>query len=599
MAVGNIRAVTQVDNLFIEKRYSEAIILAEKTLLKLKNRSSRLSLYYLLGCGYNKLKDPVKAEEYFRKGLNLRRDKKFYESLLEIYEQANDVNKLEILLQDALKHHPSDYDLLSEFARAFINCNSDDKALYYFIELKKWGLITSLARYMAFWDSIEETDELFVSDFRAGKLDYSPVLAFTSIQIPAFTQQELGQLVKKSAEIGYEWFLQQPPLVEGFDRKVPMKKKGPLKIGYLSSDIFTHATMLLLSRVLELHDNAEFEIHLFILNSYQDSDSIYGKRIEEMNVKRHRVSHLAKEDVAKLIKDENIHILVDLKGYTKNSGTAISALRPAPIVVNWLGFPNTFGVERLADYIITDPIVTPLEHAPFFSETLAYMPHCYQPNDNTILFEADIKREIVGLPEDKIVYCSFNQIAKLHPRQFDYWCRVLRDVPDSVLWLLSPEQPLTRKNILREAEKRGIEADRIIFAPKSEMLTHRLRLTLADIAFDSFPCTSHTTASDLMAACVPLIAQIGHTFPSRVSASVVTANNCSQLIAHNIEEAYSLAYALGTNKDLLRAVKDEMKKNLKTAPLYNSELFTKNLERLYKEMWEQYQHGKKEIITLD
>lgn len=599
MAVGNIRAVTQIDKLFNEKKYSEAIILAEETLLKLKNRRARLALYYLLGLGYKELKDDLRAEEYFRKGLNVRRDRRFYESLLEIHEDARDIKKLETLLQDAIKHHPSDYDLLNDFARAFINCDSDDKALYYFIELKKWGLITSLAREMAFWDSIEETDELFVSDFRAGKFDYSPVLAFTSIQIPAFTQEELGHLVKKSAEIGYGFCLDQPALVEGFDRKVPMQKKGPLKIGYLSSDFFTHATMLLLSRVLELHDSTEFEIHLFILNSYEDRDSIYGKRIEEMNVKRHRISHLSTHEKAKLIKDENIHILVDLKGYTKNSGTAVSALRPAPIVVNWLGFPNTFGVERLADYIITDPIVTPIEQAPFFSETLAYMPHCYQPNDNSILFEADITRDMVGLPEDKIVYCSFNQIAKLHPRQFDYWCRVLRDVPDSVLWLLKPDHLLTCKNILLEAEKRGIHAKRIIFAPKVEMLTHRLRLSLADIAFDSFPCTSHTTASDLMAACVPLIAQIGHTFPSRVSASVVTANNCSQLVAHNIEEAYSLAYALGTNKDLLRAVKAEMKKNLKTAPLYNSELFTKNLESLYKTMWEQYQRGKKEIITLN
>lgn len=594
------KKIDKIKELYQEQAFSQVIIEGQELLEKEKNRSAKRVLYNYIGLALLEMDDHDQAIENLRKARSHLSIKDFYSPLIEYYEKRKQWSNLVKCFEDILKYYPDDTITLESLAKLYMMMGNDTKAMYYLTNTQNWGMLAHFCRSLVFWDNLDKIDELFVTYLRDNMLENDNIaLLWYSIMIPKISQLDSYNLIRKTVLTGLEHFnlINIQPMIEGFERKEPRVSAAKLRIGYLSSDFYDHATMLLLARVLELHNRNNFDIHLFIVNKKMNDS--YGKRIENMAAHKHYLYQKENNEIAELINEQNIDILIDLKGFTKNTASYVSAYRPAPIIVNWLGFPTTMGLERMADYIITDKIVTPAEQAQFFSETLAYMPNCYQPNDNSIEYSSSITRKDVGLPHEAIVFCSFNSILKLNPQQFDFWCRLLQNVENSVLWILRPSNKMAIKNLLKEAEKRDIDTLRIIFAEKVPIIEHRKRLHLADIGLDSFPCTSHTTASDLMAAGVPLVAQIGNTFWSRVSASVLTANNCSQLVAYNIEQAYNIAYTLATNKDLLAAVKVEIANNLKTAPLYNSELFTKNLERIYNKMWEQYQTGKKEIISLD
>lgn len=591
-----------VKNLFDEKKYDEAIIESEKLLEKHKNREVRRYIYNILGQSYLALEVNDFAELNLRKAYPKLTDKEFYLYLAQCYKARENNQQSIKYLELLLEKYPDDVEIHNEMVDLALRENYDMKAMYHLASTENWSYISASCRSTLFWDKLYEIDNLVLDDVRNNRINNQIILTFMAMFIDTITAQDLYNINNRviTNELQSLKLLDVRPLVEGFERKIPRKRGKKLKIGYLSSDFYGHATMLLLMRVLELHDLDNFEVHLFITNNIDKKikDS-YIDRIKALNVTQHKLFKKSEEEIAEVIKDAEIDILVDLKGYTNKTATYCSIYRPAPIIVSWLGYPNTLGIERLADYIITDKIVSPEDQAPYFSETFAYMPHSYQPNDNSIEYSTPMKRSDYFLPEDAVIFCSFNGIKKLNPRELDYWCALLNNIPNTVLWILMPKIKLVKENLLKEINKRGIDSERVIFAQNVSFEEHRNRLSLADIALDSFPCTSHTTASDLMVAGVPLIAQIGNTFASRVSASVVTANGCPELVARNIKEAYNLAYSLATNKELLQAVKAQIKANIKTEPLYNSELFTKNLERLYNKMWEQYENGKKEIITLD
>lgn len=593
------KRVDHIIDLYIKKKYSEVISQGNELLPKIKNRDARRDIYEAIGSSYLYLNEFDFAIENLKKSRSHLGIKEFYTP---IYKHFLNNDKYEYAikcLKEILKVHPDDTEVIMDMYRASLKLNNDLHGLMYLTNTKKWSELADLCRKTIFWNLLDDLDALFMEEFYQGNYESNISTLFSSFNIDKMSLEDLYNLNKNTINMILEKnkYLNIIPMVEGFGHKTAHKRKAKLKIGYISSDFKNHATMYLLLRVLELHNTDDFDIHFFITNKKQEDKC--SERLEKINATKHYLKKESDVVIANIIKDQEIDILVDLKGYTGDTSTFISAYRPAPIIVNWLGYPGTLGVEKFADYIITDKIITPESFAPYFSETFAYMPHCYQPNDDSRNFSTTLTRSDVGLPENAVVFCSFNGLHKLNPLEFTYWCKLLKDVPNSVLWLLMPESNLIKQNLLKEAKKRGIEESQIIFAENLDNREHLERLSLADIGLDSFPCTSHTTASDLMLAGVPLIAQLGHTFCSRVSSSVVAANNCSELITHNIEEAYRLAYTLATTKKLLQQVKKEVKANLQTAPLYNSELFTKNLEKLYNKMWKQYENGKKEIITLD
>lgn len=373
---------------------------------------------------------------------------------------------------------------------------------------------------------------------------------------------------------------------------IPQQQR--LRIGYLSADFHDHATMHLLGGVLAAHDRERFEITAY---SYGATDDDTTGEVRRTCEGFRDLRALSDAQAAQLIAADGIDILVDLKGFTRNTRLGISARRPAPVVVSWLGYPGTLGEPRLADYIVGDPVVTPPEHSGHFSETLALMPHCYQPNNDRKAMHARPSRAQAGLPEDAFVFCSFNQNYKFGPGTFDTWCRLMTDVPGSVLWLL-PSSGAAAANLRREAAARGIAAERLVFSATLPLADHLARLALADLALDTYPCNSHTTGSDALWAGVPLVTRMGETFASRVAASLVTAAGAPGLVTHSWDEYLALARALALDPPRLAALREQLAAARAHCPLFDTPRFTRDLERLYGRMWGQHLSGERQLIAL-
>jgi predicted O-linked N-acetylglucosamine transferase (SPINDLY family) len=293
-------------------------------------------------------------------------------------------------------------------------------------------------------------------------------------------------------------------------------------------------------------------------------------------------------EAASLIYRDEVDILIDLKGYTQGTRSAILNFRPAPIQVNYLGYPGTLGAG-VCDYIVTDAFITPPASTPDYTEAFAYMPDSYQPHGRHGLISAKPSRAEAGLPEEGFVFCCFNQAYKITPEIFNVWCHLLLSVPDSVLWLL--KTPLAEGNLLREAFHRGITADRIVFAANCPQGDHLARLQLADLVLDTAPYNAHTTASDALWAGVPIITCAGDTFPSRVAGSVLHAVGLEELVTTDLDQYFELALALTSDADKLAQLKEKLAANRMTTALFDVENYTRHLETLYDTMWRKYLNG--------
>jgi predicted O-linked N-acetylglucosamine transferase (SPINDLY family) len=296
------------------------------------------------------------------------------------------------------------------------------------------------------------------------------------------------------------------------------------------------------------------------------------------------------DEVATLLRELEVDIAVDLKGFTTDSRTGIFAYRPAPIQVNYLGYPGTMGAPYI-DYIVADPVVIPPEHHPYYTEKVVYLPECYQVNDSKrAIAEAAPSRAAAGLPELGFVFCCFNNNYKITPALFDVWMRLLREVPGSVLWLLEANATAA-ENLRREAQARGIEPRRLVFAPRVKLAEHLARHRLADLFLDTLPYNAHTTASDALWTGLPVLTCQGQTFAGRVAASLLQAIGLPELITHSLPDYEALALKLATDPALLRQIKDKLAANRLTTSLFDTDRFRRHLEAAYTTMWEAYQRG--------
>ncbi len=360
-----------------------------------------------------------------------------------------------------------------------------------------------------------------------------------------------------------------------------------LKIAYFSNDFHNHATSMLIARVFELHDRDRFETRLY---SYgRDDGSALRRRIEASGDAFIDVSELSDGEVAQRIRDDRIDVLIDLKGFTLNARTSVLAMRPAPIQVAYLGFPATMGAPFI-DYAIVDPIVLPPEKAEEFTERLAWMPDSYQANDRLRPVADMPSRADVGLPESGFVFCSFNQTYKLRPDIFDVWCRLLASTPGSVLWQLAMNEP-SKINLRREAAARGIDPDRLIFAPPVQPQHNLARIGLADLFLDTLPINAHTTASDALWAGVPLVTCTGNAFVGRVAASLLHAVGLPELVTDSMADYEALAGAIANDPTRHAALKAHLRTARETAPLFDSLRTTRSLEDLYLRMASRWRAG--------
>jgi len=361
-----------------------------------------------------------------------------------------------------------------------------------------------------------------------------------------------------------------------------------LRIGYLSNDYRDHATASLMSELIERHDRSRFEIVGYCYS--HDDGSAFRQRLQLAFDRFVAVGELSVEETARRIDQDGIDILVDLKGFTQGSRSGVLTHRPAPIQVNYLGYPGTMGGSDV-DYIIGDPFVTPMAFARFYSEKIVQLPHCYQPNDTQRLIDPFLtRREDHGLPADGFVFCSFNNVNKLTRDVFQIWMRLLAEVPGSVLWLLTAS-PTVKANLAREAKARGIDPERLVFAPMVSIPMHIARMRMADLFLDSFPCTAHTTASEALWAGLPLLTCAGESFASRVAGSILTAAGVPELIADDLKAYEERALELVRRPHVLGALRDKLA-GAAASPLFDIASYTRDIERAYLNMADIYNDGR-------
>jgi protein O-GlcNAc transferase len=420
------------------------------------------------------------------------------------------------------------------------------------------------------WDRI---DSLTARLIEVVESDAAPVNPFIFLSLDTMAVQQLACARRWAAT-------HLPPVPEC---KQPLRPPGDrITLGYLSGDFQEHATAHLIAELFVLHDRSRFRV---IGYSYgKDDGSATRRRVSESFDSFVDLEHASHAEAAARIAHDGVDILIDLKGYTTDARPEILALRPAPVQVSYLGYPGTLGTKAV-DYILVDQFVVPAEEQPNFTEKLVHLPDAYQINDSRRIISSPAPtREQCGLPAAGFVFCCLSASYKITPRMFDIWMRLVEATPDSVLWLLDPGR-VAADNLQREADARVPGgASRLVFAPSLPNPDHLARLSVADLFLDTLPYNAHTLASDALWAGCPVLTCSEATFPSRVAGSLLHAIGLPELVTSTLAEYEALALHLARDRDALHAIRNRLRENRLTTPLFDSRRFTRNLEAAFEEM---------------
>lgn len=379
------------------------------------------------------------------------------------------------------------------------------------------------------------------------------------------------------------------PEASPFDRRdAPMDLTGRrMRIGYVSSDLRDHAIGYLMAELFEVHDRSQVEVFAYYCG--RPDEGALNARIKAAVEHWTDIRDMSDAAAAERIAADGIDILVDVNGHTRDGRSNLFALRPAPILVNWLGYPGTVGTPY-HHYVIADDYIIPEAFEHYYTEKVLRLP-CYQPNDRKrVVAPHRPSRAEVGLPEDAFVFCSFNGVQKLTRHVYDRWLEIMRAVPNSVLWLLDPGAD-TGQRLADYAEQRGVERQRIVIAPKIANPMHLARYPLADLFLDSFPYGAHTTASDALWMGVPILTMSGRSFASRVCGSLVRAAGLPELICETPQAFVQRAVELANTPGAVAALKAKLEQNRDTCVLFDMNRLATCLEGLYAGMCADYLQG--------
>ena len=457
---------------------------------------------------------------------------------------------------------------IDSYERALALRPDDSQALGGLVHLRqhvcRWQGIEALWRRVC--EGIAGAADGKISPFSVLSMPASPAEQLASAK--TWARRELAPLAGLRSGLGFEFSAPRP--------------RGRLRVGYLSWGFHRHATAYLAVELFELHDRSRFELFAYAYGP--DDGSEIRARVRgacEHFVDVSQESHVA---TAKRVHQDGVDLLVDLTGYTFGARPQILALRPAPIQVNWLGYPGTMGADCV-DYLIADPFIVPMGQEAHYAEKVVRLPDCYQINDRRREVSDRVPtRQECGLPSEGFVFCCFNQAYKILPDVFNLWMRILKAVPGSVLWLgeANAWQP---ENLRREAAARGVAGERLVFAPRKPLPEYLVQYRLADLALDTFPYTSHTTASDALWMGCPLVARTGDTFASRVSGSILVNAGLPELVSDNPGDYERLAMALATAPGRLRDIRRRLQEHRDACALFDTPRLVRNLESAYESMF--------------
>ncbi len=485
----------------------------------------------------------------------------------------------------ALAAAPEHVDTHNNLGNALRNLGRNEEALASFrrvLELDPanagaFSMVAQIERAICDWSNFRETREALIRRVREGGSVVGP---FTF----AITSDDPADQLRCAREYRAQILASAPAATEvRVDRQ-----DARIRLAYVSADFREHAVARLLVELIERHDRDRFEVVGVSIGP--DDGSAMRRRLEAGFDRFIDAGTQSDNEIAALIAAERSHIAVDLNGYTKHCRPDIFAHRPAPIQVNYLGYPGTMGAEFI-DYVVTDPFIAPASAEADFSERLVRLPDCYQPNDGQRpIAETTPSRAEAGLPEQGFVFCSFNNSFKITPDLFEIWMRLLRQMPESVLWLLGDSEA-TERNLRREAAAREIEPARLLFAPRVPQAEHLARHRLADLFLDTLPYNAHTTASDALWAGLPVLSCAGRSFQARVAGSLLHAVGLPELVVNNLADYEALALRLARDGERLAALGAKLARNRSTAALFDCRRYCRHLEAAYREMFDTWHRG--------
>jgi protein O-GlcNAc transferase len=362
-----------------------------------------------------------------------------------------------------------------------------------------------------------------------------------------------------------------------------------IRLAYISPDLREHPVGHLMVGVIERHDKSRFET-IAISLGVDDNSRIRARMLKAFD-RFHDVKTAHPVQIARLMRELEVDIVVDLAGFTADSKPEVLAQRPAPVQVNFLGYAGSMGVDYI-DYLIADRHVAPREHWPYYKEKIVYLPDAYMPTDSSIAIPDDAPgRAHYGLPADGVVFCAFSHDYKISPAVFGIWLRLLQRNPGSALWLMSRNE-ISQRNLQAAAVAQGVDPARIVFATRVPRVEdHLARYRLADIFLDTFPYNAHTTAADALMAGLPVVTCMGRGFHSRVAGSLVHASGLGELVTHSLQDYEALALALAAQPDRVARLKKRLADTRPTNPLFDTTRFCRNLESVYIAMWRKQQLG--------
>ena len=444
------------------------------------------------------------------------------------------------------------------------------------------GYIVHTKTKICEWENYEVDIQLVKSSLENGKKATYPFTTLVIFDSPNL-QQKIGEI----------WSKQFEKLYPKKDIPLKNKNKNKIKIGYYSADFRNHATAHLTAEMFEAHDKSKFEIIGFYLGRNINYEDLWHSRIRNSFDKFFDVGDLTEAEISTLSVEEEIDIAVDLMAYCNNgmeNKFGAFAAGCAPIQVNFLGYPGTSGAKAI-DYIIADKKLIPKNCEKFYTEKIIYLPNSYQPNiKNTKISDTKLTKEKLGLPIDKFILCCFNQHQKINPSMFDTWMKILKENSNCILWLLE-DNFYSCKNLLNEAEQRGVDKNRIIFAKRLPLENHLERIKFGDLFLDTFPYSAHTTCSDALRVGLPVLTLIGNSFASRVASSLLNTVKLEELVTKNIDEYEMIANKIVNDTKYFKKIKNKLKENLCNSPLYDAQLFTKNLEQGYEKIFQNYKNN--------
>tara|TARA_B110001452_G_C15229810_1_gene426066 strand:+ start:205 stop:2178 length:1974 start_codon:yes stop_codon:yes gene_type:complete len=573
-------------NVFLKKNdFTEALACYDKAI---EIKSDYYEAHHNKGNVLTKMNDYINAIKSFDKVLKIKSDYlPTIKSRSDIYVKQKDFTKALIELDKIIIYDPDNSNAYVQKADLLCEKNFFEKGIENYqiaYELKPnhpflLGDMIHAKTKICDWGNIDNEIKKLKEDILSKNKSVPPFAATTLFDSP--------KLLLDTAKIWQAGF--KSTINNNLNYIRTIKKK--IKLGFYSADFRTHAMGNLMVKMLETHDKSLFELHGFYFGPQLNEKDLLQKRILKCFDSFNDINKLDDESVLNLSRKIEIDIAIDLMCHTGNRNRfGIFLKKLAPIQINFLGYPGTSG-SKLIDYIVADKVLIPEQNQKYFTEKIIYLPDTYQANEDTKkISNKNFTREMVGLPNDKFVFCSFNSNHKINKETFGLWMRILLKCKDSVLWIMN-DNDLSKKNLSNFASENKVDPKRLVFANQLSLDEHLKRLQLADLVLDTFPYNAHTTCSDALRVNLPILTLKGDSFASRVAASLLNSIKVTELVTENVDDYEKVALKIFEDKDYLKNIKSQIEKNKLSSNLFKSNVYTKNIEKAYSIAYQNFVKG--------